>query len=127
MDISHPGDEYVYGTHYYVLHQWEPGSGLVDTNEKPRNVYYALRLAVRALKGGKPTFQTVASTSDINAITTKDGSTVYVLATNNSNNSYSVDTDLSGFVSTANTTLYPEGVTRRATTLIGSRFQVFMV
>ena len=106
MDISHPGDQYVYGTHYYVLHQWEPGSGLVDTNEKPRKVYYALRLAVRALLGGKPTYQSVASNSDINAITTKNGSTLYVLATNTSTNSYTVDTDLSGLVSNANTTLY---------------------
>ena len=106
MDISHPGDQYVFGTHYYVLHQWELGSGLVDTNEKPRNVYYALRMATRALKGGKPTYQSVASTSDINALATKDGATIYVLATNSSSSSYTVDTDLSGLVSNANTTLY---------------------
>ena len=110
---SQPGNGYLYGTDYF---SWESPSslqqywGIVDENGNVRNIYYALRLATRALNSGKTTYATtVSNSSDLTAITTRDGSgNVYLLITNQGSGDYTIDSDLSALYSgsTTSTTLY---------------------
>ena len=71
IEFSQPGKNHVDGSHYYI---WQDGygNGILDQQGNKRTVYYALRLAVRSLQGGKPTYQSITSKSDLTAITTKD-------------------------------------------------------
>ncbi len=105
---SQPGNHYLTGSEYYV---WGPGSygdSILDGNSNPRTVYYALRLGIRALQAGKPTYQSSTSTSDLDSITTKDSSgNIYLLTTNTSGTSYTVNEDLSAlYAGSASTTMY---------------------
>ena len=111
---SQPGNGYLYGTDYF---DWSSPSanqqywGIVDENGNPRSIYYALRLASRALNNGKATYATtVSNTTDLTAITTRDDNgNVYVLITNQSSTTdYTIDSDLSALYSgsTSSTTLY---------------------
>jgi hypothetical protein len=74
--------------------------GLVSAEGEPRGGYYALRLAIRALQGGRPTFRTTASATDLVTITTRDpDGTVNLLVVNSSATAdYRVRADLSGLL-----------------------------
>ncbi len=112
ISASSPGNDYVYGLHLFSMYDWvgsQPFQGLVDGSGNRTSGYYAMRLAIRALQGCKPTYHTITSTGDLNAITTQDSSgNLYLLVTNsNANNTYTVTANLSGVLTNAgSSTLY---------------------
>lgn len=101
---SQPGDSYVYGSHVFSFFDWRydgRGSwGIIAGDGTRRRAYYALRLAIRALGGGKPTFQAIADQPDLLAIATKEAEgRINLLVLNwNEKVSYNVTADLSGLV-----------------------------
>ena len=106
IEFSQPGENHVDGSHYYI---WQDGygNGILDQQGNKRTVYYALRLAVRSLQGGKSTYQSTTSNSDLTAITTKDSTgTINLLVTNiNANTSYAVNTDISALFAGAGSSM----------------------
>ena len=70
--MSQPGPQHIDGWQYFQIGD-NDGLGLLDKSGNPRLRYYAMRIATRALVGGKPVFEAKSSNSDINAIATKDG------------------------------------------------------
>ena len=97
IEFSQPGSDHVDGSHYYIWQDGGDSDGILDQYGNKRTVYYALQLAVQALQGGKPTYKSSTSTSDLTAITTKDDTgRINLLVTNtNRNNSYWVNADIS--------------------------------
>ena len=99
---SQPGDNYVYGSHIFCLYDWgKPGlaEGLLGSNGKRRAGYYALRMGIRALQGGKTTFFPIANSANLMAVATKDTSNhVYLLAVNSQPKSYTVNADVSALL-----------------------------
>ncbi len=97
---SQPGDHYLYGSEYYVFGQGDYGDSILDGKGNPRTVYYALRLGTRALQGGKTTFKSTPSSSDLDAITTQDtAGNLYLLTVNTSGTNYTVNEDVSALYS----------------------------
>jgi len=94
---SQPGSTYVYGSHIFSLYDWGSGAyGLIGPGDTPRSDYYALRMAIRGLQGGRTTYQTTCSNSSLLAITTKDSSGHYwVMIANTSTASISASLNLS--------------------------------
>ena len=101
IEFSQPGSDHIDGSHYYIWQDGGDKDGILDKQGNKRTVYSALKLAVRALQGGKPTYQSTTSNSDLTAITTKDSTgTINLLVTNiNANTSYAVNTDISALFS----------------------------
>jgi hypothetical protein len=99
---SQPGDNYVYGSHIFCLYDWgKPGlaEGLLGSEGKRRASYYALRMGIRALQGGKTTFFPIANSANLMAVATKDTSNhVYLLAVNSQPTSYTVNADVSALL-----------------------------
>ena len=89
---SQPG--YIEGSHLFSLYDWgNQGKyqGLIGPEGERRVSYYALRMGIRALQGGRPTFLTSTSYADLMAMTTKNESGKYLLVTNSGSKSYTVD------------------------------------
>ncbi|MHC4592637.1 MAG: hypothetical protein ACYS8L_08090, partial [Planctomycetota bacterium] len=105
---SRPGDDYVYGSHIFSFYDWGPHfDGLVDGKGSRAKAYYAMRLANRALQGGRPTFKTSCSLSRLLAITTKDpDGKVNLLVVNEGNTRYRAKADLSGLLTSGTGTLW---------------------
>jgi hypothetical protein len=97
IEFSRPSKDHVQGSHYYIWQDGGYGDGILDQHGNKRTVYYALRLATRALRGGIPTYQSTTSTSDLTAITTKNSTgKINLLVTNiNPKTSYVVNTNIS--------------------------------
>jgi hypothetical protein len=99
---SQPGDDYVYGNHIFALYDYSKiPLGLISYNGTRRADYYAMRLAIRALQGCRPTYQSITSDPNLLAITTRDGKGgVYFLVTNqDGQKNYRVNVDLSALIS----------------------------
>ena len=89
---SQPG--YIEGSHLFSLYDWVnqgKHQGLIGPKGERRVSYYALRMGIRALQGGRPTFLTSTSDADLMAMTTKNESGKYLLVTNSGSKSYTVD------------------------------------
>lgn len=73
---SLPGEGHVEGSHYYLWQDSGYGDGILSKEHKPRTVYYALRLGIRALQGGRPVrVVTVSGSPDVSAVATTGGKT----------------------------------------------------
>ncbi len=113
MRFSHPGEDHVQGSHIFSFYDWvyedSAGWGIVTGDGTRRATYYALRLAIRALRGAKPTFQATADSEDLMAIATRepDGAVNLLVLNWSDTISYDVRADLSGLLSDS------EGVMRR--------------
>jgi len=71
---SQPGDTYVYGSHLFSLYDWgrDGGfAGLINAEGDRRLSYYALRMGIRALQGGRPVWLTTVSNAEVMAIATQ--------------------------------------------------------
>ncbi|MGS2617777.1 hypothetical protein ACVCAH_25125 [Micromonospora sp. LZ34] len=105
---SWPGDHYVYGSHIVNLYDAPTRAYLIGADGTRRTTYYAMRLGIRALQGGRPTHRSVASNPDLLAITTEnvdDG--IDLLVTNSSAVSgYDVQADLSELLDRAMGTMW---------------------
>jgi hypothetical protein len=106
---SQPGDNYIYGSHIFCLYDWgKPGLpvGLLGPSATRRAGYYALRMGIRALQGGKTTFLPITNSSDLMAVATLDTSNnVYLLVVNDRAKSYTVNADISALVKAGNGTV----------------------
>jgi hypothetical protein len=112
---SQPGDSYVTGSHVFSMYDWSGGSGhlqsfqgLVAADGTRTSGYYAMRLGIRGLRGARPTYQSITSNSNLQAITTKDSAGhVYLLVTNSSvKTAYTVNADLSALISSGTGTMW---------------------
>lgn len=96
---SQPGSTYIYGSHLFSLYDWGRKSGfegLIDADGNRRLSYYAFRMGIRALQGGRSVLLSHISTSNIFGIVTRDESNaVSVLIVNSSDEPYPVEVDLS--------------------------------
>jgi hypothetical protein len=99
---SQPGDNYIYGSHIFCLYDWGKlglAEGLLLSGGKRRAGYYALRMGIRALQGGKSTFFPIANSPNLMVVATKDASNnVALLAVNSQPNSYIVNADISALI-----------------------------
>ena len=98
---SSPGLDYVYGSIIFSLYDFDTTPlGLIRYDGVHRADYYALRLGIRALQGCRPTYQSVASTPALLAITTRDAeNNVYLLITNHdSKANYAVTANISSLL-----------------------------
>jgi hypothetical protein len=107
---SQPGSNYIYGSHIFSLYDWgtEKGfQGLVGADGKRLVSYYAVRMGIRALQGGRSTFLTSTSHADLTAMTTKDSSNnVYLIVANSGQQSYTVDANFSQLITSGTGTLW---------------------
>lgn len=95
---SSPGNDYVYGSTIFSLYDFGTDAlGLIDAHDHRRIDYYAMQMGIRALQGCRPTYQSAASTKDLQAMTTVDANkNIYLLVTNtNPNTAYTVQANLS--------------------------------
>ncbi len=106
---SQPGDNYIYGSHIFCLYDWgkpAQGEGLLLSGGKRRAGYYALRMGIRALQGGRATFFPVTNNPDLMAVATLDASNnVYLLVVNDRAKSYTVNADISALIKAGNGTV----------------------
>ena len=95
-------DNYIYGSHIFCLYDWgkpELAEGLIGKGGKRRAGYYALRMGIRALQGGKSTFLPIANHPNLMAVATLDASNhVYLLAVNDRAKSDTVTADISDLI-----------------------------
>ncbi len=102
--FSQPGDDYVFGSHIFSFYDWTyegvQDKGIISATGKRHGTYYAMRLAIRALKDGKPTFQATTDGKDLMAIATKDpDGTLNLLVLNwSETTSFNLRADLSGLM-----------------------------
>jgi hypothetical protein len=82
--------------------------GLIKSNGSRRAGFYAMRLAVMALNGGKAVYPTqLSSSTNVRAITTREGSGGYnLLMTNRSSTSYKTQADVSSLLASGSAELY---------------------
>ena len=97
INMCAPGDGHISGWEYYNYAYGSYGDEIMDENNEPRSVYYALRLAIRGLKGGKPIYSCNVSNNKLKAIASKDDDgTINVLVTDTSSiQSHTVNINLS--------------------------------
>jgi hypothetical protein len=112
---SRPGSDHVDGSHLFTFYDWNGFSGgfqnfqgLVAADGTKRSSYYAFRLALRALQGGRPTHQASTSTGNLLAIATEDAAGhLYVLVANSAaHTTYAVDADLSALRTSGTGTMW---------------------
>jgi hypothetical protein len=98
---SYPGNDHVTGSHIFSLYDWGAGGyGLIEAGDTPQADYYAMRLAIRGLQGGRPTYQSTSSNRNVAAITAKDSAGHYwVLLTNTSKTASTTTINLSALLS----------------------------
>ncbi|MEG4281817.1 hypothetical protein QUB68_01705 [Microcoleus sp. A006_D1] len=106
---SEPGDNYIYGSHIFSLYDWGKSGvaeGLLGPGGKRRAGYYALRMGIRALQGGRASFFPITNISGLMAVATLDASNnVYLLAVNDQAESYTINADISALIKVGNGTV----------------------
>jgi len=107
---SRPGDTYVYGSHLFSLYDWgrEGGfKGLIEFDGDRRLSYYAFRMGIRALQGGRPVLLSTTSTPDLMAIATQNTQQqIYVLLVNDSSASQTITVDVSALMRQGDATVW---------------------
>jgi hypothetical protein len=112
---SRPGSDHIDGSHLFTFYDWDGFhggfqnfQGLVAADGSGRLSYYAFRLAIRGLQGGRPTYESTTSSGDLLAITTADAvGSIYLLVSNSAHTtSYAVDADLSALRMTGTGTMW---------------------
>ena len=107
---SQPGDTYVYGSHIFSLYDWgrEGGfEGLIDAEGKRRLSYYAFRMGIRALQGGRPVFLTTTSAPNVMVMTIQDNQQqTYMLLVSDASGTQHFTVDVSALVVQGEITLW---------------------
>jgi hypothetical protein len=105
IQASQPGNNYVNGVELFSLYDWGSGyaSGAVHGSYPSAEAYtpgyYAMRIAARALVGGRPTYQVTSSLNNVISIVTKDSSgDYYLIACNTGHKAVTVTADLSALI-----------------------------
>ncbi len=108
---SRPGDDYVYGSQIFSMYNWGGYQTGIIASDGPTPTYYAMRLAIRALQGARPTFESTCSDGNLLAITTRDkgkgcqGNT-YLLVNNIGETAVPVEADLSQLIQSGTGTMW---------------------
>ncbi len=96
---SQPGDSYVEGSHLFSLYDWQLDwgtiQGLINREGDRQLSYYALRMGIRALQGGKEVLPIVPTPESVMAMATRDDRNVNVLLVNDRPSDAEIDIDLS--------------------------------
>ncbi|MCS6813522.1 MAG: hypothetical protein NZ772_08125 [Cyanobacteria bacterium] len=98
MRMAQPGDTYVYGNHLFSLYSWggERGfAGLINRRGNRQLSYYAMRMGIRALQGGKDVLPVVPTPEEIMVMATRDDRNLNVLLVNDQDDRYEIAIDLS--------------------------------
>lgn len=110
---SRPGNDHIDGSHLFTFYDWDGFngafqnfSGLVMRDGSRREGYYAFRLAIRALKGSRPTYQSTTNNASLMALTTKDATGTFLLVTNGGTKALTVDADLSALITSGTGTMW---------------------
>jgi hypothetical protein len=105
ISASEPGNNYVTGAQIFSLYDWGSGytSGLIHGSYPSAEVYepgyYAMRLAARALVGGRPTYQVTSSVRNVISVVTKDSAGhYYLIACNSGSPGVTLTADLSALI-----------------------------
>jgi len=101
IKMSQPGDTYIEGSHLFSLYDWgeeKSFEGLIDSDGNRRLSYYALRMGIRALQGGRQVLLTKSSNPDLMTIATQDDSArIFLLIVNSDSEVRTVQTILPAF------------------------------
>jgi hypothetical protein len=96
--MSQPGDTYVYGSHLFSLYDWgrnEDFQGLISAQGDRRLSYYAFRMAIRALQGGRNVLLTTNSHPDLMAMATQDNQgRIFLLMVNSSSADHPINASM---------------------------------
>jgi hypothetical protein len=102
---SEPGNNYVTGIDLFSLYDWGAGytsgaiHGSYPSAETYTPGYYAMRIASRALVGGRPEYPVTSSISNVVSVVTKDSAGHYYLIADNSGSpGVTVTADLSALI-----------------------------
>lgn len=99
---SQPGLAHIYGSHIFSLYDWcdEGGfAGLINAKGERRLSYYAFRMGIRALQGGRTMLSTATSAPEIMAITTQDDQQqTYLLLLNSAPTAQHIVADVSSLI-----------------------------
>ncbi len=98
MRMAQPGESYVYGNHLFSLYSWGNQGGfpgLIHQGGDRQLSYYAMRMGIRALQGGKEVLPIVPTSESVMATATKDDRNVNVLLVNDRPSDAEIDIDLS--------------------------------
>ncbi|MGF1522696.1 MAG: glycosyl hydrolase [Leptolyngbyaceae cyanobacterium] len=99
MRMSQPGETYVYGNHLFSLYDWGLGDGfegLINATGDRRLSYYAFRMGIRALQGGRPILPTASSVPGIMVMATRDNEeNLYLLMVNDHSETRQIVADVS--------------------------------
>jgi hypothetical protein len=105
IQASQPGNDYVTGADLFSLYDWGSGytsgaiHGSYPSAESYQPGYYAMRIAARALVGGRATYQITSSVRNVIAIVTKDSAGhYYLLACNSGSPAVTMTADLSALI-----------------------------
>lgn len=94
--MSRPGADHVFGNCIVNLYDSPTRKYLVGRNGERRLGFYAMRMGIRALQGGRPLHDTTSDTADLLAATTRTRDRIDLLVTNaNTSQAYDVAADLS--------------------------------
>ena len=105
IKASEPGNNYVNGIDLFSLYDWGAGytsgaiHGSYPSAETYTPGYYAMRLASRALVGGRPEYPVTSSITNVISVVTKDSAGHYYLIADNSGSpGVTVTADLSALI-----------------------------
>lgn len=105
IQASEPGNNYVTGVDLFSLYDWGAGytSGAIHGSYPAAETYtpgyYAMRLAARALVGGRATYQVTSSIRNVISVVTRDSTGhYYLLASNTGSPGVTVTADLSALI-----------------------------
>jgi hypothetical protein len=111
------GETYVYGSHLFSLYDWgRQGDfkGLVNAQGDRRLGYYALRMGVRALQGGRPILLSSTTDSHLNMIASRDDQgKLYLLMVNDQIRSTIANVDFSQFGASGQVSLWELSARRK--------------
>jgi hypothetical protein len=110
MRASQPGDSYIYGSHIFCLYDWGKSNefkALIGANGERRLSYYALRMGIRALQGGRSILPILDSGSNLFTLASKDESgAVNLLIVNRSDTSPFIKVDVSTIMRSGDLTIW---------------------
>ena len=108
--MSQPGKTYVYGSHLFSLYDWGLGDGfegLINAQGDRRLSYYAFRMGIRALQGGRSVLNTTSTTPDITVMATQDwDGTLSVLFVNDRLEDRQISLDVSSILKRSSGTVW---------------------
>ncbi|MGE5529730.1 MAG: hypothetical protein ACM3X6_11400 [Patescibacteria group bacterium] len=101
-------NNHVWGSCIFGLYDWKKGVyGLLDVETGyKREGYWGMRMACRAIQGGRTTYQTASTNGDLLCITTRDAAGRYYVLINNKGRTVTATVDLSALLYSGTGTMW---------------------